>query len=134
MNKAMLIGNLTRDPEVRTFDSTKAVCNFTIAVNRRRKVEGQPDADFFNIQAWGKLGENCAKYLAKGRKCAVTGQVQIRTYSASDGTKRTAVDIVADDVEFLPNGDGQRSGQTQASPPPPTAQDGFVPVEDELPF
>ena len=133
MFNAFVIGNLTRDPELRTTQTGKSVCSFGLAVNRRRKVEGQPDVDFFNVTAWQALGENCCKYLSKGRKAAVSGQLQIRTYDAQDGTKRTAVDVIADDVEFLPSA---RDG----APPIPETMDeakeqGFKPAdEEELPF
>lgn len=101
MNKAYLIGNLTRDPEVRTTQSGVTVCNFSIAVNRRMAKDGQQECDFINIVAWRQLGDLCAKYLSKGKKCAVVGAIQTRTYEAQDGSKRTAFDIVADEVEFL---------------------------------
>lgn len=104
MNKVILIGNLTRAPELRATQSGLAVCSFGLAVNRRRKQQdGQPDVDFFNVTAWRQLGENCAAYLDKGRKVCVVGQIQIRQYDGKDGTKKTAVDIIADEVEFLPN-------------------------------
>ncbi len=147
MNKIILIGNLTRDPEMRTTQSGVSVCSFGLAVNRRRKVEGQPDVDFFNITAWRQLGENCARYLSKGRKVCVVGALQIRTYDGSDGTKRTSVDVEADDIEFLPNAGqaGDAPMQRPAAPSfsaPPAAPMGFPPVEtgftqvdeDELPF
>lgn len=133
MNRICLIGNLTRDPELRTTQTGKSVCSFGLEVNRRRKVEGQPDVDFFNVTAWQALGENCCKYLSKGRKAAVSGQLQIRTYDAKDGTKRTAVDVIADDVEFLP------SARYGAPPIPETIDEakeqGFKPAdEEEQPF
>lgn len=135
MNKVIMIGNLTRDPELRTTSSGYNVCSFGIAVNRRRKVEGQPDVDFFNVTVWRQLGENCARYLTKGRKVCVVGSLQIRTYDAKDGTKRTVADIEADDVEFLYN--APQSGESrpaQAAPAAPT-ETGFTQVdEDELPF
>ena len=94
-------------------------------------MEGQPDVDFFNVTAWQALGENCCKYLSKGRKAAVSGQLQIRTYDAQDGTKRTAVDVIADEVEFLPSA---RDG----APPIPETMDeakeqGFKPADEEEP-
>ena len=103
MNKVFLIGNLTKDPEMRSTQSGVAVCNFSIAVNRRFRnpQTGQQETDFLNVIAWRQLAELCSKYLAKGRKVAVTGSIQARTYEAKDGSKRTAWDIVADEVEFL---------------------------------
>ena len=109
MNKVYLIGNLTRDPEIRTTASGVSVCRFSIAVNRRYKnpQTGQTETDYFNIVAWRQLAELCSKYLAKGRKVAVFGALQSRTYETQDGSKRTAVDVVADEVEFL--GSNQQS-------------------------
>lgn len=115
MNKVFLIGNLTRDPEMRSTQSGVAVCNFSIAVNRRFKKEnGEQETDFLNVIAWRQLAELCGKYLAKGRKVAVTGSIQTRTYEAKDGSKRTAWDIVADEVEFLTTQNQQSS--TQSAP------------------
>ena len=101
MNKVYLIGNLTRDPEIRTTTTGIQVCNFSIAVNRRRRADGVQETDFFNIVTWRQLAELCSKYLSKGRKVAVSGSIQTRTYEAQDGSKRNAFDIVADEVEFL---------------------------------
>lgn len=115
MNKVVLIGNLVRDPEVRATQSGISVCNFTVAVNRRFKKEnGEQETDFLNVIAWRQLAELCGTYLAKGRKVAVTGSIQTRTYEAKDGSKRTAWDIVADEVEFL-TPQNQQSG-TQSAP------------------
>ena len=101
MNKLTIIGNLTKDPELRTTSSGHSACSFTVAVNRRRKVEGQPEADFFRVTAWRTLGENCQRYLAKGSKVSVTGPVAVSTYQAGDGSTRASLDVTADDVEFL---------------------------------
>ena len=111
MNKVYLIGNLTRDPEMRSTSTGIPVCNFSIAVNRRKRADGQQETDFFNIVAWRQLAELCGRYLAKGRKVAVFGSIQTRSYEAQDGTKRTAFDIVADEVEFLsPKGEDTTNG------------------------
>ena len=142
MNRVFLIGNLTRDPETRTTQSGTTVCSFTIAVNRRMKQDGQQETDFLNIVAWRQLGELCQKYLSKGKKCAVTGRIQTRSYEAKDGSKRTAWDIVADEVEFLsPVGQGNGhqgnvGGYTEAvSKTTDAPKEGFTQVEDEeLPF
>lgn len=143
MNKAFLIGNLTRDPEMRSTSTGVPMCSFGLAVNRRRKTEGQPEVDFFNVTAFRQLAEISAKYLAKGRKVCVVGAIQIRTYDAQDGTKRTSVDIVADDIEFMPNAQQQAGGEYPSSqgaaPSAPRsyapAETGFTQVEeDELPF
>lgn len=107
MNKVMLIGNLTRDPELQTTNSGKSVCRFGLAVQRRfANSEGERDADFFNITVWGIPGENCHKYLKKGSKCGIVGRIQISSYDAADGSKRTSTDIIADEVEFV----GARAG------------------------
>lgn len=114
MNKVFLIGNLTKDPEMRSTQSGVAVCNFTIAVNRRFRnpQTGQQETDFLNVIAWRQLAELCGTYLAKGRKVAVTGSIQTRTYEAKDGSKRTAWNIVADEVEFLAPQNQQSSTQS----------------------
>ena len=112
MNKAILIGNLTRDPEVRTTGSGTTVCTFTIAVNRRfQNQAGERVSDFFNIVAWRQLGELCGKYLSKGRKVSVIGEIQNRSYDAKDGSKRYITEIIADEIEFLtPKGQEGGSG------------------------
>lgn len=133
MNKLILIGNLTRDPELRTTPQGISVCDFTIAVNRRGGQ--QNEADFFRITAWRQLGENCAKYLAKGRKVFVSGPVSARVYQANDGSSRVSLEVTADDVEFLtPKQEG--AAAPAYTPPAPAAQNsGFTAVEtDELPF
>lgn len=106
MNKLFIIGNLTRDPELRTTTNGKSVCTMTIAVNRRQKREGQPDADFFRVSVWDAMGENCAKYLSKGKKVAVTGSVSSRAYVGDDGVARAQMEVSAQDVEFLSPRDG----------------------------
>ena len=100
MNQIILIGRLVRDPELKYLPSEKAVCNFTLAVNRPYSKNGEQEADFINIQAWGKQGENAAQYLAKGSQCAVSGRLQIRSYE-SNGERKYATEVVADRVEFL---------------------------------
>lgn len=143
MNKIFIIGNLTRDPETRTTTSGVSVCSFSVAVTRRFASQGgERQTDFFNVNAWRQLGENCQKFLAKGRKVAVVGELQARTYEAKDGTTRVSLDVSADEVEFLtPKGQQEGgapaytagSGQKAASP----MQDltGFENIrEDELPF
>lgn len=97
MNKLTIIGNLTRDPEIRATSDGKEVCNFTVAVNRR----GSDATDFFRVSAWGQLGVNCQKFLAKGRKVCAVGAVSVRTYQANDGTTRAQMEVNAQDVEFL---------------------------------
>ena len=139
MNKITLIGNLTRDPELSQLPSGESVCKFAIAVNRNfTNANGERETDFFNITAWRGLGENCAKYLAKGRKVCVVGSVQIRNYEDKDGNRRTAVDVVAEDIEFLSsrNDDAPATGAT--SEPRQSAKkqvSELTPVDNEdLPF
>ena len=102
MNSIQLIGNLTRDPELKTTGNGVSVCSFTIAVERRFKdSDGNKQTDFIPVVCWRQLAEVCDKYLAKGRKVAVVGSLQTRSYTDKDGNKRYAYDIVADEVEFL---------------------------------
>ena len=101
MNHLTIIGNVTRDPETRTTQAGKTVTTFTVAVNRRKKIEGQPEADFFRVSAWGPLGENCAKYLTKGRKVCVVGQVSVHVFTKNDGTPGASMEVFAEEVEFL---------------------------------
>lgn len=102
LNRIVIIGRLTRDPEMRQTPSGTAVCTFTLAVDRSFKsANGERETDFIPVVAWRQLGENCAQYLAKGKLAAVDGRLQIRTYQAQDGSKRTAAEVVADNVRFL---------------------------------
>lgn len=116
MNKANMIGNLTADPELRVTPAGVPVCKFTIAVNRRYKDKnGNAITDFFNVVAWRQLGEICAKYLAKGHKCGVVGELQNHSYEAKDGSKRYKTELVADEVEFLtPKNSAAASGAAAA--------------------
>ena len=110
MNKVFLIGNLTRDPEMRTTQSGVNNCTFTIAVQRRfANPQGVREADFIPVIAWRQLADTCGRYLEKGRKVAVVGSMQVRTYDAQDGSRRYVTEVVADEVEFLSSpGDAQR--------------------------
>ena len=101
MNQFYGIGNVVRDPEVRTTNAGIKVCNFTIAINRRMKNNGEQQTDYLNIVAWRQLAELCEKYLSKGKKVAVIGSIQVRNYEDKNGVKRTSWDILADEVEFL---------------------------------
>ncbi|MBR4429445.1 MAG: single-stranded DNA-binding protein [Clostridia bacterium] len=147
MNKLFIVGNLTRDPELRTTPSGVSVCSFTVAVNRRRSANSaatnQPEADFLRVSAWRQLGENCSRYLAKGRKVAVTGSVSVSTFQSQDGNTRATLEVNADDVEFLsPKGEGIAPGGDPSAPADgygavgtPPQGSGFVQVDDEeLPF
>lgn len=134
MNKLTIIGNLTRDPETRTVGADKTVCSFTVAVNRRNHREGQPEADFFRVSAWDKLGDTCQRFLAKGRRVAVVGPVSVSSYESKDGGTRFSLDVRAEDVEFLSSREqGDAAEPVKAQPKP--APDGFQEVADEdLPF
>lgn len=134
MNKCIIIGNLTRDPETRVTQSGINVCSFTVAVNGRAKQGEEQSSTFFRVTAWRQLADLCGKYLAKGRKVMVCGAVQVSTYQANDGTTRANLEITADEVEFLsPRVDQQTPMGNHPYPAP--EQPGMVPVEsDELPF
>jgi len=141
MNRLTIIGNLTRDPETRTTPSGSNVCSFTVAVNRRGRRDNQngsqPEADFFRVSAWNQLGENCQKFLAKGRKVCVVGPVSVHTYQGNDGQTRASLEVMANDVEFLSSRNEMEGGgySTPVSAPAPDAGAGFTAVEtDELPF
>ena len=102
MNKVILVGNLTRDPELITTSNGVSLCRFTLAVQRRfAGPDGEREADFVNIVVWRAQADNCYKYLKKGSKCGVVGSLQTRSYDAQDGTKRYSTDVVAEEVEFL---------------------------------
>lgn len=138
MNQVILIGNLANNPEVRKTPNGVSTCMFRLAVQRRYKnpQTGKADADFLTIIAWRQLAELCGRYLTKGRKCAVTGSIQTRSYAAQDGSKRYVTEIVADSVEFL--GGRNETGADEsgaAGEAPPDA--GFTLADisdDELPF
>ena len=110
MNKVILIGRLTKDPELRTIASGNATTSFTIAVNRNfTNQNGEREADFINCVAWRKQAENVAKYCTKGSQVAVEGRIQTRNYDAQDGTKRYVTEVIADNVTFL----SSRAGGSQ---------------------
>ena len=120
MNKVFLIGNLTRDPELTETASGVSICRFAIAVNRNYTgPDGERKTDFFNVTAWRGLGETVSRYAHKGNKVAVSGTIELRNYEDSQGVKRTAVDIVAQDVEFLsPRGSNEGGGYEADAPAP----------------
>ena len=139
MNKCILVGNLTRDPELSQTSSGISLCRFSIAVNRSySNANGEREVDFINIVTWRGLAENCGKYLAKGRKVAVCGQIQTRSYEDKEGNKRYSTEVVADDVEFLGGGGDQQNssggGSYERSSAPKKVSE-LKPVEDDgLPF
>lgn len=110
LNRIILIGRLTRDPELKYTGSGHAVANFTLAVDKPYVgQDGERGADFIGIVVWRKLAETCANHLAKGRLVAVEGALQIRSYQAQDGTNRRVAEVVADNVRFLDRGKEQTS-------------------------
>ncbi len=141
MNKVVLIGNLTRDPELQTTNGGVSVCRFSLAVTRRfANAEGERDADFINIVVWRNQAENCHKYLKKGSKCAVIGRIQTSSYDAPDGSKRYTTDVVADEVEFISTRNGNEGGESAYVPSEskPSAKKETAELEeiddDSLPF
>ncbi len=152
MNKVILMGRLTRDPEVRYSQgaSQTAVARFSIAVDRRFKREGEPDADFFNCTAFGKQAEFIERYLHKGTKIVVCGRIQNDNYTNKDGNMVYSVRVMVDEVEFAEsknasssgdggyNGGGYTGGHGNQAPAPSGAGDGFMNIPDgideELPF
>ena len=135
MNSVTLIGNLTRDPELKATQSGYVFCTFTVACTRRIKPKnGERETDFINCVAWRERGEFVHKYFHKGSKLAIEGTLQMRSYEAQDGTKRTAYEVLVDNVEFCERRqDGAK--QYNAPPAPPDTFDDFVDVEEsELPF
>jgi single-strand DNA-binding protein len=114
VNVVVITGNLTRDPELRHIGSGTAICELRVAVNSRRK-DGQSGEwvdkpNYFDVTVWGAQGENCANYLAKGRPVAVEGRLDWREWEAKDGSKRQAVQIIANTVQFLGSRDGSGGG------------------------
>lgn len=126
-----IIGNCVKDPELRSTPSGKNVCSFTVAVNRRKKTEGQPDADFFRVSAWDQLGEVCQKYITKGKKVCVIGSVGIHTYTNQKGETVANLEVLAREVEFL-------SPRQEEAPAQPVQRDEQTQMEmvqtDDLPF
>ncbi len=133
MNRCVIIGNLTRDPELKTTTSGKSVCNFTIAVQRRfSNPSGEREADFIPVVVWNKPAENSAKYLRKGSQAAVSGSIQTRSYEAKDGSRRYVTEVIADEVQFLTRaGDG---ASTQSNTRQNTAPADMQEINEELPF
>jgi single-strand DNA-binding protein len=146
INRIVLTGNLTADPELRSLPSGMSVCSLRIACNTRRKDAASGEwvdkPNYFNVTVWGAQGENAARYLAKGRPVAIDGRLEWREWEAQDGTKRQAVDIIADSVQFL----GSRGAGNEGDGGEPSgAEEDFVPVpvgvgasgpatDDDIPF
>jgi single-strand DNA-binding protein len=147
LNRVVITGNLTKDPEQRTTPSGTSLCKLRIAVNSRRKDSASGEwvdkPNYFDVTVWGAQGENCATYLSKGRPVAVDGRLDWREWEAQDGSKRQAVEIIADSVQFLGSRDDQRSGNgfTPASDVPADTSDfdepqkaAAVSGDDDIPF
>lgn len=138
MNKIVLIGNLTKDPEQRETSSGVKVTSFTIAVNRRFAVDGVKLTDYFRINAWRGLADSCFNYLSKGRKVAVIGELQARTYENHDGKTVMSLDVSADEVEFLTQRSEDASDQPTEEKPKKerkyTEADFTDCVREDIPF
>ncbi len=141
INRVVLVGNLTRDPELRHTPSGTPVCSLRLAVNSRRKDEtGQwvDKPNYFSITVWGQQGENCAQYLSKGRPVAVDGRLDWREWETQDGAKREAVEVVAETVQFLGSrGDAEGGGSYVPAGAGGTASDADFPspaTDDDIPF
>ena len=152
INRVVLTGNLTRDPELRSLPSGMSVCSLRIASNTRRKDqstgEWQDKPNYFDVTVWGAQGENCARFLSKGRPVALDGRLEWREWQAQDGTKRQNVEIVADSVQFLGGRDDAPSGGggfTPQSDVPvdnrdfqpagaPAGGGSIAPADDDIPF
>ena len=134
MNKCILVGNLTKDPELTTTSNGVAVCRFAIAVSRRyANADGERETDFLNIVVWRNIGENCHKFLKKGSKVAIVGNIQSRSYDATDGTKRYVTEVVAEEVEFLTTKNSDEPSMKADSKSEDVAK--LQPIDDDgLPF
>ena len=149
INRVVLTGNLTTDPELRNLPSGMSVCKLRVACNTRRKGasgEWEDKPNYFDVTVWGAQGENCARYLSKGRPVAIDGRLEWREWEAKEGGKRQAIDIIADSVQFLGGRDegsgGSSNGFTPRSDVPANTDD-FQPVstgggsggvDDDIPF
>ena len=131
MNKVIEIGRLTKDPEIRYSQGASSTCiaRYTLAVDRKFKQEGQPNADFINCIAFGKLGEFAEKYLHKGTKIAVTGRIQTGSYKNKDGNTVYTTDVVVEEQEFC---ESKSSNQSQGNDRQQTSSDGFMSIPDNL--
>ena len=141
MNKVILVGNLTKDPELVTTNNGISLCRFTLAVQRRfASQDGEREADFINIVVWRGQADNCYKYLKKGSKAAVVGSLQTRAYDGNDGTRKYATEVVAEEVEFLAskgatNGEEAESTSGSKSTGKSDVVNKFEPIDDDnLPF
>jgi single-strand DNA-binding protein len=152
INRVVLTGNLTRDPELRSLQSGMSVCSLRIASNSRRKENGEwvDKPNYFSVTVWGAQGENCARFLSKGRPVCIDGRLEWREWQGQDGAKRESVEIVADAVQFLGGrddapmgGGGQSNGfaphsdvpvDTSDFAPQPVGARNSAPADDDIPF
>ena len=144
INRVVLVGRLTRDPELRKTQSGTSVCSFTMAVGRRASTQGQPDADFINCVAFGRTAEFAEKYLKQGTKMVVSGRIQTGSYTNRDGVKVYTTEVVIEEQDFAESkaaaAQNSSMGVPQPSAPQPSAaaSDGFMNIpdglEEELPF
>jgi single-strand DNA-binding protein len=138
MNKVILIGNLTKDPELSTTNSGINYCRFTLAVPKRFAQAGERDAEFINIVVWRVQADNCHKYLKKGSKACVVGSLQTRSYDAQDGSKRYVTEVVAEEVEFLSSKGASNTDDYSSEVPAGSKSTGksdainkFEPIDDD---
>ncbi len=140
MNKVILMGRLTKAPEIK--NTTTTIASYTLAVNRRFKREGEPDADFVNCVSFGKQADALAQYVSKGMQIAIVGRLQVRSYDNQEGKRVWATNVVVEEWNFCGSKKDNQSAPSQspspAAPSTPASKDGFVPVdqgfEDDLPF
>jgi len=134
MNKAILIGRLTRDPELRHTNTGRAVCQITVAISRPfSREDGQRDADFINVVVWDKIGENVAKYMRKGSQVAVEGRIQTRSYDNTEGKKVYVTEVIAQSVQFLDTKSSTPSNQDYMMNENPFDNVTSAPVSNQAP-
>ena len=135
INRVVMTGNLTADPELRSLPSGTSVCSLRIACNTRRKNgstgEWEDKPNYFNVTVWGAQGENAARYLVKGRPVAIDGRLEWREWEAQDGTKRQAVDIIAESVQFLGSREGGPQGNGSAGSFGPASAGSDVSIDEQ---
>lgn len=134
MNKAILMGRLTKEPELRYTQNNTPVCNFTLAVDRRFAQKGEEkQADFIPVVAWNKLAELCNKFFQKGQQVAVIGRIQTRSWDDNEGKRHYVTEVIADEAYFA---DSKRTDGQDRKQQPAQQDDGYYPVDDgdDLPF
>ena len=136
LNRVILIGRLTRDPELRFTTSGMAIARFSLAVDRNRvNKEGQRETDFINVVVFNKQAENCGQYLSKGKLAAVDGRLQISNYETQDGQKRTSAEVIAENVRFLsPRSEGQGTSNFSGTIDLDSISSEVDASDDDLPF